>query len=203
MAAAVAIAPNAAAAAPGVVSGGPSTFTSYPGLAARVIAHKILPLPVDGSTIAGIQNLFDWSQFGMSMNMPLVAGQFTTAAGQTNELLQTGGVGFVNWGNFFRWVTVSDFDVTWSDGPTPHGQLVAEIDNDPTRRITLFNLDLTGASQTVSGDTVALHHVGLVLTPVGAATLNGALDTSVFLVGETCGTFDTTFSVTAWDRLPW
>lgn len=188
----------AAASAPGgnvIAASGGSTFTSYPGLAARVISNSILPFPVDGSTIAGIQNLFNWSQFGMSMHMPLLGGNIVAAPGATEQLHDNGGVGFVNWSNGFKWVTVSHFDLTWTEGPTPQGQLVAEIDNDPGHRITLFQLNFANASQSLVGQQASLSDVGLVLTPIGAATLNGALGTSTFIVGETCGTFDASFAI--------
>ena len=47
------VATGSAAAATIVGSASNSTFTSYPGLAARVIDASVLPFPVDGSTIAG------------------------------------------------------------------------------------------------------------------------------------------------------
>jgi hypothetical protein len=135
------------------------------------------------------------------MSMPLQSGYFTTKRGGTNELVNTGGVQFVNTEDEARTVTVSNFDLTWSlprrkkAGSVPQGTLVAEIDNEPGDRITLFTLGFGEASQTISGDAVQLEHIELVLTPTGEQTLSTALGTNLFSVGEICGSFTASFTV--------
>lgn len=200
--AAPAAAPAAASAASGAgsgLAGAGSTFTSYPGLAARLIDNSILPLPADGATIAGVQNVLDWATFGMSMNMPLVRARFSLRAGALDELQNTGGVRFVNWSAPLATVSVSSFDVVWVQGPTPRGWLSAEIDNDPARRITLFDLDFAHATQQVVGGRVVISDIQLVLTALGQSTLAGALHTDAFVVGETCGSFAAGFPLASAD----
>ena len=174
---------RAASATSVTVTGGSTTTVSTPALGKALILAGIVPLPVGKAKLDSL----DLKTLSLTVTQPIVGGTLDPAAFFAGNLNHAGGLQFFNIKKF-RSVTVSDFVVFNDANP----RLVATVNGNPKRQVTLFTVDLSGLVLTGGPGRLGLGNVGLSITEEGAALLNAKLRTKVFTAGTKFGTANTT-----------
>jgi hypothetical protein len=175
--------PAAASPTAVAVTGGQTTTVSTPELGRALLGAGILPLPVGRAKLTAI----DLRTLSLTVSLPIVGGTLDPALFFAGDIDHAGGLKFVNL-RTLRSVTVSDF-VVYNDADP---RLVATVNRNPDRKVTLFKVDLSGLVLTGGPGRLGLGNVGLSITDEGAALLNRKLRTTVFKAGARFGTADTT-----------
>lgn len=176
-----------AAADPNVltITGGRTSTVSAPEVGTALLRAGILPLPVGGASLEGV----DLRPLTLTTGLPITGGSLDQSRLLAGDIRHRGGLKFVNLFRL-RSVTVSDFVVK-----TETQELIATVDG--RRTVQLFTLDLSALQLGGDGQTeLQLNNVGLTLTQAGADALNGKLRSSVFKPGLKFGTGNTTVTFT-------
>jgi hypothetical protein len=177
----VAAAPAAAATTP--VDGGRTTVTTAPGIAKTLLKNGIVPIV----TRPGKAGLRLDGGLRVTARFPVTGGAVSLEPlGGTVE--HRGGIKFVNLRNG-KALEVGNFTIDLNTG-----QLTGAVNRSATR-VPVFDLDLSGASIEVRGNTVVVSNVGLDLTAAAAGALNDSLRTRVFAGGLRFGSAGSTIRI--------
>jgi len=143
-----------------------------------LVSHGILPLPVGPATVTPVVR----DGIALRYRFPITGGRVdaTTLAGYIKH---SGGLRFLNLANG-KTLTLTNFKILIS----AHPGLTAEVNNNPSVRVRILNLDLSGAGIAKNVPWVTVSNVKATLTKTAADALNGSLGVGFFARGITLGT---------------
>ena len=166
--------------APSVVrlTGGETTLTTAPGIAAALLGHGIVPLAIlPGTAGASVSASGVAVRFGFP-----VTGGVVNLSKLTGAIDHRGGILFIDSANGKK-IEVSDFVINLK-------QLVltAIVNGNPKARVPLLSLSLAHAKVSASKHAAAVSGIVARLTKTAAAALDATFGTSLFTPGLELGT---------------
>lgn len=178
---------SAAAHAPAAarITGGATTVTTGPGIAAALVKHGIVPLATDPGTSTLTSRP---GYLAERFRFPVTGGKVTLSP-LGGYISHRGGILFLN-ARTGRDVVVSNFVISLT-----RGNLTGIVNGNPKARVALFTLNLAHASVKGAPHVLRAMGIGLVLTKTAASALNAALGTSLFSAGLKLGTAATVLHI--------
>jgi hypothetical protein len=157
---------------------GSTSLTTDTATTGVLVSHGILPLPVGSATVTPVVN----HGIALRYRFPITGGMVdaTTLAGYIKH---SGGLRFLNLANG-KTLTLTNFKILIG----AHPGLSAIVNGNPSVRVRILNLDLSGASVEKDIPWVTVSNVKATLTTTAADALNGALGVGFFSRGITLGT---------------
>jgi hypothetical protein len=163
------------------LTGGQTSVTTAPGIAAALLAHGIVPLAVLPGT-EGAQV----GSGGVAVRFAFpVTGGWLNAAELRASIAHQGGILFLD-PSTGKQIEVSDFVIALHQGV-----LTAEVNGNPTARVPLLNLSLAHASIQAGRHDVQASGIVLTLTGTAASALDATFGTTLFTAGLELGTAST------------
>lgn len=144
-----------------------------------VLIHKgIVPLPVRPASVWPVS---PGGHAALAYRFPITGGRVDadTLAGKISH---SGGLRFVNLSNFHT-LKLTDFRIVTKGEP----RLTAIVNDDPSARVRILDLDLSPAEIKRMGRIVRINGVDATLTQVAADALNATLGVSFFAEGIDLG----------------
>jgi hypothetical protein len=183
-----AVAASAATAAPHQnqvrLTGGDTSVTTAPGIAAALLSHGIVPLAVlpgtQGASISG-------GNVAVTFTFP-VTGGWVNLATLHGTIYHSGGILFID-PAAGRQIEVSNFVIS-----VHQGVLTAEVNGNPSTRVPLLNLSLAHATVHAVRGKVQISGIVLTLTKIAASALDSTFSTTLFTAGLELGTASTTLT---------
>jgi hypothetical protein len=163
------------------LTGGDTSVTTAPGIAAALLNNGIVPLATlpgtEGASIGG---------GGVAVRFTLpVTGGWLNAATLHGTIWHQGGILFVD-PSTGKQIEVSDFVIS-----VHQGVLTAEVNGNPKVRVPLLSLSLAHASIHAGWHYVQISGIVLKLTSAAASALDATFSTSLFTPGLELGTAST------------
>ncbi len=164
------------------LTGGDTSVTTAPGIAAALLGHGIVPL----ATLPGTQG----AQIGgggvaVRFTFP-VTGGWLNAAQLRGTIWHQGGILFLAPATG-KQIEVSDFVIS-----VHQGVLTAEVNGNPKVRVPLLRLSLAHATIQAGRHYVRISGIVLTLTKTAASALDSTFGTTLFTAGLELGTASTT-----------
>lgn len=159
------------------LTGGQTTLTTAPGIAAALLGHGIVPLATlpateGASTAGGVAVRFGFPVSGGSVNLKKLAGTID----------HSGGILFIDPATG-KEIAVSDFVINLKAA-----QLTAIVNGNPKERVPLLSLSLAQAKVTAGKRAVRVTGITARLTKTAAGALDATFGTSLFKAGLELGT---------------
>ena len=163
------------------LTGGDTSVTTAPGIAAALLGHGIVPI----ATLPGTQG----AQIGgggvaVRFTFP-VTGGWLNAAKLRGTIWHNGGILFLD-PALGKQIQVSDFVIS-----VHQGVLTAEVNGNPNVRVPLLRLSLTHATIRAGQHYVQIRGIVLSLTATAARALDATFGTTLFTPGLELGTAST------------
>jgi hypothetical protein len=163
------------------LTGGHTSVTTAPGIAAALLGHGIVPI----ATLPGTEG----AQIGaggvtVRFTFP-VTGGWLNASQLSATIEHQGGILFLDPASG-RQIAVSDFVIS-----VQRGLLTAIVNGNPKARVPLLRLSLAHARVRAGRHYVSVSGIVLRLTKTAASALNATFGTSLFTVGLELGTAST------------
>lgn len=163
------------------VTGGDTTVTTAPGIAAALLGHGIVPI----ATLPGTEG----AQLGgggvaVRFTFP-VTGGWLNAAKLTGTIWHSGGILFAD-APAGRQLAVSDFVIS-----VHQGVLTAEVNGNAKARVPLLRLSLAHAAIHRGWHYIKVSGIILTLTGTAASALDATFSTTLFKPGLELGTAST------------
>lgn len=163
------------------LTGGQTSVTTAPGIAAALLRHGIVPLAVLPGT-EGAQV----GSGGVAVRFTFpVTGGWLNAAALRASIEHQGGILFLDPATG-KQIEVSDFAIALHQGV-----LTAEVNGNPKIRVPLLNLHLAHAAIHAGRHFVQASGIVLTLTGTAASALDATFGTSLFTAGLELGTAST------------
>jgi hypothetical protein len=163
------------------LTGGDTSVTTAPGIAAALLAHGIVPL----ATLPGTEGA-QISSSGVSVRFTFpVTGGWLNAAALRGTIWHRGGILFID-PAAGKQIEVSNFVIS-----VHQGVLTAEVNGNPKVRVPLMWLSLAHASIHAGWHYVQISGIVLTLTKTAASALDATFGTSLFKAGLELGTAST------------
>jgi hypothetical protein len=163
------------------LTGGQTSVTTAPGIAAALLGHGIVPLAVLPGT-EGAQV----GSGGVAVRFTFpVTGGWLNAAELRASIEHQGGILFVDPATG-KQIEVSDFVIALHQGV-----LTAEVNGNPKVRVPLLKLSLAHASVHAGWHSVQVSGIVLTLTGTAASALDATFGTTLFTAGLELGTAGT------------
>jgi Htaa len=164
------------------LTGGDTSVTTAPGIAAALLSHGIVPLAVlpgtQGASISG-------GNVAVTFTFP-VTGGWVNLATLHGTIDHSGGILFID-PAAGKQIEVSDFVIS-----VHQGVLTAEVNGNPSARVPLLNLSLAHATVHPGRGNVQIGGIILTLTKTAASALDSTFGTTLFTAGLELGTASTT-----------
>lgn len=164
------------------LTGGGTSVTTAPGIAAALLGHGIVPLAVlpgtEGASIRG-------GNVAVTFSFP-VTGGWVNLATLHGTIHHSGGILFTD-PSTGKQIEVSDFVIS-----VHRGVLTAEVNGNPRVRIPLLDLSLAHATVHPGRHHVRISGIVLTLTKTAASALDSTFSTTLFTAGLELGTASTT-----------
>ena len=162
------------------LTGGQTSLTTAPGIAAALLGHGIVPLATlpateGASTAGGVAVRFAFPVTGGSVNLKTVTGTID----------HSGGILFIDPATG-KEIAVSDFVIDLKAG-----QLTAVVNGNPKERVPLLSLSLAHAKITAGKHVVCVTGITARLTKTAAGALDATFGTTLFTAGLELGTAST------------
>lgn len=162
------------------ITGGQTTLTTAPGVAAALLGHGIVPLTTlpateGASTAGGVAVRFAFPVTGGSVNLKKVTGTID----------HSGGILFIDPATG-KEIAVSDFIINLKAA-----QLTAIVNGNPKERVPLLSLSLAHAKVTAGKHAVCVSGITARLTKTAASALDATFSTTLFTGGLELGTAST------------
>ena len=163
------------------LTGGATSVTTAPGIAAALLGHGIVPL----ATLPGTQG----AQIGASgvavrFTFPVTGGRLNAATLHAT-IYHQGGILFIAPATG-KQIEVSDFIIS-----VPQGVLTAEVNGNPNVRVPLLDLSLAHATIHAGRHYVQISGIVTTLTKTAASALDATFGTTLFTAGLELGTAST------------
>lgn len=157
---------------------GSTALTTDKATTGVLVSHGILPLPVGPSTVTPVVD----DGIALRYRFPITGGMVdaTTLAGYIRH---SGGLRFLNLANG-KMLTLTNFKIVIG----AHPGLTAAVNGNPSVRVRILNLDLSGASVAKNLPWVTVSNVKATLTKTAADALNASLGVGFVARGITLGT---------------
>ena len=163
------------------LTGGQTSVTTAPGLAAALLSHGIVPLAVlPGTEGARVGS----GGVAVRFTFP-VTGGWLNAAALRASIAHHGGILFLDPATG-KQIEVSDFVIALHQGV-----LTAEVNGNPKVRVPLLNLHLAHAVIHAGRHSVQVSGIVLTLTGTAASALDATFGTRLFSAGLELGTAST------------
>lgn len=163
------------------LTGGDTSVTTAPGIAAALLGHGIVPL----ATLPGTEGASTGSS-GVAVRFAFpVTGGWLNAATLHGTIWHRGGILFIDPATG-KQIEVSDFIIS-----VHLGVLTAEVNGNPKVRVPLLSLNLAHASIHAGWHYVQINGIVLTLTGTAASALDATFSTSLFKAGLELGTAST------------
>jgi hypothetical protein len=163
------------------LTGGDTTVTTAPGIAAALLGHGIVPL----ATLPGTEGASTGSS-GVAVRFTFpVTGGWLNAATLHGTIWHQGGILFIDPATGEQ-IEVSDFVIS-----VHQGVLTAEVNGNPKVRVPLLSLSLAHASIHAGWHYVQISGIVLTLTSTAASALDATFSTTLFTPGLELGTAST------------
>jgi Htaa protein len=163
------------------LTGGQTSVTTAPGIAAALLGHGIVPLATlpgtEGASTgkSGIAVTFAFPVTGGSVNLKQLTG----------TIGHSGGIVFIAPASG-KQIAVSDFVINLKQK-----LLTAIVNGNPKERVPLLSLSLAGAKVTASRHAVRVSGIVTRLTKTAASALDATFGTTLFTPGLELGTAST------------
>jgi len=163
------------------LTGGDTSVTTAPGIAAALLGHGIVPI----ATLPGTEGARIGSG-GVVVRFTFpVTGGWLNAAKLTGTIRHKGGILFADV-PAGKQILVSDFVIS-----VHQGVLTAEVNGNPKVRVPLLRLSLAHAAIASGRHYVRISGIVVTLTGAAASALNATFGTSLFKPGLELGTAST------------
>jgi hypothetical protein len=163
------------------LTGGDTTVTTAPGIAAALLGHGIVPL----ATLPGTEGASIGSS-GVAVRFTFpVTGGWLNAATLHGTIWHQGGILFIAPATG-KQIEVSNFVIS-----VHQGVLTAEVNGNPKVRVPLLSLSLAHASIHAGWHYVQISGIVLTLTGTAASALDATFSTTLFKAGLELGTAST------------
>ena len=163
------------------LTGGDTSVTTAPGIAAALLGHGIVPI----ATLPGTEGAKIGSS-GVTVRFTFpVTGGWLNAAKLTGTIWHKGGILFADV-PAGKQILVSDFVIS-----VHQGVLTAEVNGNPKVRVPLLRLSLAHAAIASGRHYVRISGIVVTLTGAAASALNATFGTSLFKPGLELGTAST------------
>jgi len=163
------------------LTGGDTSVTTAPGIAAALLGHGIVPLATlpgtEGASTGG-------SGVAVRFTFP-VTGGWLNAATLHGTIWHQGGILFIDPATG-KQIEVSDFVIS-----VHQGVLTADVNGNPKVRVPLLSLSLAHASIRAGWHYVQISGIVLTLTSTAASALDATFSTTLFTPGLELGTAST------------
>jgi Htaa len=164
------------------LTGGDTSVTTAPGIAAALLSHGIVPLAVlpgtEGAAISG-------GNVAVTFTFP-VTGGWVNLATLHGTIYHSGGILFTS-PSTGKQIEVSNFVIS-----VHQGVLTAEVNGNPKVRVPLLDLSLAHATVHAGWKKVRISGIVLTLTSTAASALDSTFGTTLFTAGLELGTASTT-----------
>jgi hypothetical protein len=163
------------------LTGGDTSVTTAPGIAAALLGHGIVPL----ATLPGTEGA-KVSSSGVAVRFTFpVTGGWLNAATLHGTIWHQGGILFLDPATG-KQLEVSDFIIS-----VHQGVLTAEVNGNPKVRVPLLRLSLAHATIHAGWHYVQINGIVLTLTGTAASALDATFSTTLFKAGLELGTAST------------
>jgi hypothetical protein len=163
------------------LTGGDTSVTTAPGIAAALLGHGIVPL----ATLPGTEGAsIGASGVAVRFTFP-VTGGWLNAATLHGTIWHQGGILFIDPATG-KQIEVSDFVIS-----VHQGVLTAEVNGNPKVRVPLLSLSLAHAKIHAGWHYVQISGIVLTLTSAAAGALDATFSTTLFTPGLELGTATT------------
>jgi hypothetical protein len=163
------------------LTGGDTSVTTAPGIAAALLGHGIVPL----ATLPGTEGAKVGSS-GVAVRFTFpVTGGWLNAAALRGTIWHHGGILFIDPATG-KQIEVSDFVIS-----VHQGGLTAEVNGNPKVRVPLLRLNLAHATIHAGWHYVQINGIVLTLTGTAASALDATFSTTLFKAGLELGTAST------------
>jgi len=163
------------------LTGGDTSLTTAPGIAAALLGHGIVPL----ATLPGTQGAQIGSS-GVSVRFTFpVTGGWLNLATLHGTIYHQGGILFLDPATGAQ-ILVSNFVIS-----VHRGVLTAEVNGNPKVRVPLLQLSLAHATIRAGRHYVKVSGIIATLTGTAASALNATFSTTLFTAGLELGTAST------------
>jgi hypothetical protein len=163
------------------LTGGHTSVTTAPGIAAALLGHGIVPL----ATLPGTEGATVGSRgVAVTFTFP-VTGGWLNAATLHGTIWHQGGILFTDPATG-KQIEVSDFIIS-----VHQGVLTAEVNGNPKVRVPLLRLNLAHATIHAGWHYVQINGIVLTLTGTAASALDATFSTTLFKAGLELGTAST------------
>jgi hypothetical protein len=163
------------------LTGGATTVTTAPGIAAALLGNGIVPIATlpgsEGAQVGG-------GGVAVRFTFP-VTGGWLNAAKLTGTIGHSGGILFADV-PAGRQIAVSDFVIS-----VHQGVLTAEVNGNPKVRVPLLKLSLAHAAIHKGWHSIKISGIVLTLTSAAASALDATFGTTLFKPGLELGTAST------------
>jgi hypothetical protein len=163
------------------LTGGQTTLTTAPGIAAALLGHGIVPLAV----LPGVSGV------GASKSGIAVAFAFPVTGGSVNLRQLTGTIGHRGGIDFIAPATGKSLVVSSFVINLKQKVLTAIVNGNPKARVPLLSLSLASAKIVAGKHTVRISGIVARLTKTAASALDATFGTSLFTPGLELGTAGT------------
>jgi hypothetical protein len=164
------------------LTGGDTSVTTAPGIAAALLGHGIVPLAVlpgtEGASIGG-------SGVAVTFTFP-VTGGWVNLSTLHGSIRHSGGILFTDPATG-KQIEVGDFVIGVHEGV-----LTAEVNGNASARVPLLDLSLAHATVHAGWHQVRVSGIVLTLTKTAASALDATFGTTLFTAGLELGTASTT-----------
>jgi Htaa len=163
------------------LSGGQTSLTTAPGIAAALLGHGIVPLATlpgtEGASVgkSGVAVTFAFPVTGGSVNLKQLTGTVSHSGGILFTAPATG-----------KQIAVSDFVINLKAGV-----LTAEVNGNAKTRVPLLSLSLAHAKVAAGQHAVRISGIVASLTSAAASALDTTFGTTLFTKGLVLGTAST------------
>jgi hypothetical protein len=162
------------------LTGGDTSVTTAPGIAAALLGHGIVPL----ATLPGTEGASTRGGVAVRFTFP-VTGGWLNASTLHGTIWHQGGILFIDPATG-KQIEVSDFVIS-----VHQGVLSAEVNGNPKVRVPLLSLSLAHASIHAGWHYVQISGIVLKLTGAAASALDTTFSTTLFTPGLELGTAST------------
>jgi hypothetical protein len=162
------------------LTGGDTSVTTAPGIAAALLGHGIVPI----ATLPGTEGARIGGGVAVRFTFP-VTGGWLNAAKLQGVIRHKGGILFADL-PAGRQILVSDFVIN-----VHQGVLTAEVNGNPKVRVPLLRLSLAHATIGSGRHYVRISGIALTLTGAAASALDATFGTNLFKAGLELGTAST------------
>jgi hypothetical protein len=163
------------------LTGGDTSVTTAPGIAAALLGHGIVPL----ATLPGTEGA-EVGSSGVAVKFTFpVTGGWLNAATLRGTIWHDGGILFIDPATG-KQIEVSNFIIS-----VHQGILTAEVNGNPKVRVPLLRLSLAHATIHAGWHYVQINGIVLTLTWTAASALDATFSTTLFKAGLELGTAST------------